>query len=160
MYENLMEAVVGPENATRAWKAVKRNQGAPGIDGMTTEQLRDHIRRHWATIRTKLLEGTYVPSPVRRKEIAKPDGGVRWLGIPTVFDRVNHDILMHRVGRTIRDKRVLGLIGRYLRAGVMIEGGGAGKRGGNAARRTALPALGQHLPGRAGPGTGTTRTDV
>ena len=46
MYENLMEAVVSPENATRAWKAVKRNQGAPGIDGMTTEQLRDHIRRH------------------------------------------------------------------------------------------------------------------
>ena len=58
MYENLMEAVVSPENATRAWKAVKRNQGAPGIDGMTTEQLRDHIRRHWETIRAKLLEGT------------------------------------------------------------------------------------------------------
>ena len=84
MYENLMEAVVSPENATRAWKAVRRNQGAPGIDGMTTEQLRDHIRRHWATIQTKLLAGTYVPTPVRRKEIAKPDGGVRVLGIPTV----------------------------------------------------------------------------
>jgi len=182
MYENLMEAVVSPENATRAWKAVKRNQGAPGIDGMTTEQLRDHIRRHWETIRAKLLEGTYVPSPVRRKEIAKPDGGVRLLGIPTVldrwiqqmllqvlqpifdpafsdhsygfrpgrsahdavkaaqtyaqsgknwvvdmditkfFDRVNHDLLMNRIGQTIRDKRMLRLIGRYLRAGVMIEG--------------------------------------
>jgi len=177
-----MEAVVSPENATRAWKAVKRNQGAPGIDGMTTEQLRDHIRRHWETIRAKLLEGTYVPSPVRRKEIAKPDGGVRLLGIPTVldrwiqqmllqglqpifdpafsdhsygfrpgrsahdavkaaqtyaqsgknwvvdmditkfFDRVNHDLLMNRIGQTIRDKRMLRLIGRYLRAGVMIEG--------------------------------------
>jgi len=177
-----MEAVVRPENATRAWKAVKRNQGAPGIDGMRTEQLRDHIRRHWATLQTKLLAGTYVPSPVRRKEIAKPDGGVRLLGIPTVqdrwiqqmllqvlqpifdptfsehsygfrpgrsahdavkaaqtyartgkdwvvdmditkfFDRVNHDILMARIGQTIRDKRVLGLMGRYLRAGVMIEG--------------------------------------
>jgi retron-type reverse transcriptase len=84
MYENLMEAVVSPENATRAWKAVKRNQGAPGIDGMTTEELRDHIRKHWETIRAKLLAGTYVPSPVRRKEIAKPEGGVRLLGIPTV----------------------------------------------------------------------------
>ena len=58
MYENLMEAVVSPENATRAWKAVKRNQGAPGIDGMTTEELRDHIRKHWETIRAKLLAGT------------------------------------------------------------------------------------------------------
>ena len=46
------------ENATRAWKAVQRNQGAPGIDRMTTEELRDHIRRHWEEIRAKLLEGT------------------------------------------------------------------------------------------------------
>jgi RNA-directed DNA polymerase len=182
MHENLMERVVSPENATRAWKAVQRNQGAPGIDGMTTGELRDHIRAHWEAIQAKLLAGTYVPSPVRRKEIAKPDGGVRLLGIPTVqdrwiqqtllqvlqpifdptfsdhsygfrpgrsahdavraaqtyaqagkdwvvdmditkfFDRVNHDLLMTRIGQTIRDKRVLGLIGRYLRAGVMIEG--------------------------------------
>jgi retron-type reverse transcriptase len=94
MYENLMEAVVSPENATRAWKAVKRNRGAPGIDGMTTEELRDHIRRHWATIRTKLLDGTDVPTPVRRKEIAKPDGGVRLLGIPTVLDRWIQQMLL------------------------------------------------------------------
>ena len=53
-----MEAVVSRENATRAWKAVKRNQGAPGIDRMTTDQLRDHIRRYWEEIRAKLLEGT------------------------------------------------------------------------------------------------------
>jgi len=84
MYEELMEQIVRPENATVAWKAVKRNQGAPGIDGMTVEQLRDHVRQHWETIRTKLLAGTYVPSPVRRVEIPKPDGGIRLLGVPTV----------------------------------------------------------------------------
>ncbi len=182
MHEELMEQVVTQENATAAWLAVKRNGGAPGIDGMTTQQLRDHVRKHWETIRAKLLSGTYVPSPVRRVEIPKPNGGVRLLGIPTVldrwiqqmllqalqpildptfsaqsfgfrpgksaqdavraaqnyiqagkdwvvdmditkfFDRVNHDILMQRIGQTIRDKRVLRLMGKYLRAGVMIEG--------------------------------------
>ena len=64
-----MEQVVTQDNATAAWLAVKRNGGAPGIDGMTTEQLRDHVRRHWETIRAKLLAGTYVPNPVRRAEI-------------------------------------------------------------------------------------------
>ena len=182
MHEDLMEQVVTQENATAAWLAVKRNGGAPGIDGMTTQQLRDHVRQHWETISAKLLAGTYVPSPVRRVEIPKPHGGVRLLGIPTVldrwiqqmllqklqaifdptfhaqsfgfrpgksahdavrtaqsyvqagkdwvvdmditkfFDRVNHDILMNRIGQTIRDKQVLSLIGRYLRAGVMVEG--------------------------------------
>ena len=182
MYEELMEQIVRPENATAAWKAVKRNHGAPGIDGMTVEQLRDHVREHWGTIRAKLVEGTYVPTPVKRVEIPKPDGGIRWLGVPTVldrwiqqmllqarqgifdptfsehsygfrpnrsaheavraaqgyvqagkdwvvdrditkfFDRVNHDLLMARIGQTVRDKRVLRLIGRYLRSGVMIEG--------------------------------------
>lgn len=182
MHEELMEQVVTKENATAAWRAVKRNGGAPGIDRMTTQQLGDHVRTHWESIRAKLLAGTYVPSPVRRVEIPKPNGGVRLLGIPTVldrwiqqmllqalqpifdpafsassfgfrpgrsahdavraaqnhiragkdwvvdmditkfFDRVNHDILMHRIGQTIRDKRVLKLIGKYLRAGVMIEG--------------------------------------
>jgi len=84
MYESLMEQVVSPENATAAWRAVKRNGGAPGIDGMTTGELRDHARAHWETIRAKLLAGTYVPSPVRRVEIPKPKGGKRMLGIPTV----------------------------------------------------------------------------
>ena len=84
MHEELMEQVVRQENATAAWLAVKRNGGAPGIDGMTTQQLRDHVRKHWETIRAKLLSGTYVPSPVRRVEIPKPNGGVRLLGIPTV----------------------------------------------------------------------------
>jgi len=87
-YENLMEQVVSEENAQAAWLAVKRNGGAPGIDRMTTGQLRDHIDKHWETLRSKLLGGTYVPSPVKRVEIPKPNGGVRPLGIPTVRDRV------------------------------------------------------------------------
>jgi len=182
MYEQLMEQIVSQENATVAWEAVKRNQGAPGIDRMTVGQLRDHIRAHWESLSAKLRAGTYVPSPVRRVEIPKPNGGKRMLGIPTVqdrwiqqmllqvlqpivdptfsehsygfrpgrgaqtavkaaqahiqsgkgwvvdmdiskfFDRVNHDILMNRIGQTIRDKRVLKLIGNYLRAGAMVEG--------------------------------------
>lgn len=181
-YEELMEQVVTEANARTAWLAVKRNGGAPGIDHMRTGQLREHIRQHWDSIRSKLLAGTYVPSPVKRVEIPKPNGATRMLGIPTVvdrwiqqmllqalqpildptfsehsygfrpdrsaheavraaqgyvqagknwvvdmdiskfFDHVNHDILMHRIGQQIRDKRVLRLIGAYLRAGVMVEG--------------------------------------
>jgi len=178
-----MEEIVSPFNAWKALLTVERNAGAPGIDGMTTDQLREHLTKHGEKIRAKLLEGTYVPSPVRRVEIPKPEGkGVRLLGIPTVldrwilqmllrrlrrifepsfsehsyafqrersqhqavraaqkhvqagkiwvvdidvtkfFDRVNHDILMARIAQVIRDKRVLKLIGRYLRAGVMING--------------------------------------
>lgn len=177
-----MEEAVKPENCWRALKAVMSNKGPPGIDGMTTAELREHLSKHWEKIRTKLLEGRYQPIPVRRVEIEKPGGGVRELGIPTVldrfiqqlllqvmtpiyeprfsssswgfrpgrsahdamlaaqgyvrggkdwvvdidiekfFDRVNHDILMTRIGQTIRDKRVLKLIGRFLRSGVMIHG--------------------------------------
>ena len=94
MHEDLMKEVVTQDNATAAWRAVKRNGGAPGIDGMTTEQLRDHVRKHWETIRAKLLAGTYVPSPVRRVEIPKPNGGVRLLGIPTVLDRWIQQMLL------------------------------------------------------------------
>ena len=182
MYEELMEEVVRKDNATKAWLAVKRNRGAAGIDRMTTGQLGEHMRKHWEAISAKLVAGSYVPSPVRRVEIPKPNGGTRQLGIPTVvdrmiqqmllqvlqpifeptfsehsygfrpgrsahdavraaqrhaqsgkdwvvdmditkfFDRVNHDILMHRIAKRIRDKRVLRLIGAYLRAGVMVEG--------------------------------------
>jgi group II intron reverse transcriptase/maturase len=181
-YESLMEAVVSEGNATAAWLAVKRHAGAPGIDRMTTGQLGEQLRQHGESLRAKLLAGTYVPAPVKRVEIPKPNGGTRMLGIPTVvdrwiqqmllqvlqpifdpafsehsygfrpgrsaheavraaqryvqagkdwvvdmditqfFDHVNHDMLMNRVGKTIRDKRVLRLIGAYLRAGVMVEG--------------------------------------
>jgi RNA-directed DNA polymerase len=182
MYENLMETVVAEENRTAALEAVIRNQGAAGIDRMPTTKLESHLQAHWDRIRAKLLDGTYVPSPVRRVEIPKPSGGTRTLGIPTVqdrfiqqmlvqaltpifdpgfsehsygfrpgrsaqdavraaqkyaqagqdwvvdidiskfFDHVNHDILMGRMGQTIRDKRVLRLIGKYLRRGALVEG--------------------------------------
>jgi RNA-directed DNA polymerase len=173
----------GPEeNLAQALAAVKRNQGAPGIDHKRTTELESHLQAHWQKIRAKLLAGTWVPSPVRRVEIPKPNGGTRRLGIPTVmdrliqqlllqvltpifdpmfsehsygfrpgrsaqdavraaqqyaqagkdwvvdidiskfFDHVNHDILMGRMARVIRDKRVLHLIGKYLRRGAMAEG--------------------------------------
>ena len=182
MYERLMEAAVEEENSRQALKAVKRNDGAAGVDRMTTEELEEHLQANWQTLKDKLLKGTYVPSPVRRKGIEKPSGGTRMLGIPTVqdrfiqqmllqvmtpifdpnfsehsygfrpgrraqdavraaqqyaqggrdwvvdidiakfFDHVNHDILMGRIAEVIRDKRVLHLIGKYLRRGAMVEG--------------------------------------
>lgn len=180
--EHLMERVVERDNMAAALRRVEQNKGAAGVDRMSTEALRRHLHTHWPTIKAKLLEGRYIPSPVKRVDIPKPGGGMRKLGIPTVmdrliqqamhqvmspifertfsdssygfrpgrsahdaikaarehvrsgkrwvvdidlekfFDRVNHDILMARVERKIRDQRVLRLIRRYLRAGVM-EGG-------------------------------------
>ena len=182
MYETLMERAVADENYASALAAVKRNQGAAGMDRMTTAQLEFHLQANWWILKDKLLKGTYVPSPVRRVEIPKPSGGTRTLGIPTVqdrfiqqlllqaltpvfdpqfsehsygfrpgrsaqdavrtaqqyaqegkdwvvdfditkfFDHVNHDILMGRIASVIRDKRVLHLIGKYLRRGAMVDG--------------------------------------
>jgi RNA-directed DNA polymerase len=182
MYETLMEAAVADEKCQQALRAVKRNQGAAGMDRMSTEELEPHLQAHWWILKDKLLKGTYVPTPVRRVEIPKPNGGTRMLGIPTVqdrfiqqlllqeltpifearfsehsygfrpgrsaqdavraaqgyaqegkewvvdiditkfFDHVNHDILMGRIAEVVRDKRVLGLIGKYLRRGAMVEG--------------------------------------
>ena len=182
MYEDLMDDAVRQDNCERALKAVIRNKGAAGIDRMSVEELEEHLQRHWPKIRAKLLSGAYVPSPVKRVEIPKPNGGTRVLGIPTVqdrfiqqlllqvmapiyepgfseqsygfrpgrsahdavraaqgyfreakswvvdldikafFDHVNHDILLGRIGKTIRDKRVLRLIGKYLRRGAMVDG--------------------------------------
>ena len=182
MYERLMEEVVAEENCRKALQAVVRNKGSAGMDHMATTELEGHLAKHWGSIRRKLMEGTYKPTPVLRVEIEKPGGGKRQLGIPTVldrfiqqllvqrltaifeatfsesswgyrpgrsaqqavkaaqsylkegkdwvvdldiekfFDRVNHDILMTRIGKIIRDKRVLSLIGKFLRAGVMVEG--------------------------------------
>ena len=87
MYETLMETVVADENCKLALQAVKRNRGAAGIDRMTTEQLEPHLEANWWILKDKLLKGTYVPSPVKRVEIPKPNGGTRMLGIPTVQDR-------------------------------------------------------------------------
>ena len=84
----LFEQVLEPENLQAAWKQVKANKGAPGIDGMTIEEFPRFIREHWDSIQTKLRDGSYRPSPVKRIEIPKPDGTKRPLGIPTVLDRV------------------------------------------------------------------------
>jgi Retron-type reverse transcriptase len=177
-----MEEVVSPENYGKALGAVIANQGAPGIDGMKVTELNGHLLQHWTKIHSKLMAGTYTPSPVKRVEIPKPNGGKRMLGIPTVldrfiqqmlllamtpiweprfsehsygfrpgrsahdavraaqryarggkdwvvdlditkfFDHVNWDILMGKIAQVIRDKRVLKLIGKYLRAGAMLNG--------------------------------------
>ena len=177
-----MEIALKPENCRTALAAVLRNRGAPGMDGMSCRELSKHLAQHWPVLKDKLLKGSSVPSPVRRVPLAKPGGGQRLLGIPTVqdrfiqqlllqamtpiyerrfsehshgfrpgrsahdavrvaaayaragkdrvvdmdiaqfFDRVNHDILLGRIGQTLRDKRVLQLIGRYLRAGALLSG--------------------------------------
>jgi len=95
MHEELMERVADPENARHAMGAVVANGGAPGIDGMTTEQLESHIERHWGSISAKLLAGCWSPSPLRRVEIPKPSGGKRMLGIPTVVDRWVQQMLLN-----------------------------------------------------------------
>jgi len=89
-----MEAVVERENLKKALAQVKRNKGAPGIDGMTVEALGSYLKEHWLTIRAQLLEGTYKPRPVRRVEIPKASGGMRPLGIPTVLDRFIQQAVM------------------------------------------------------------------
>ncbi len=178
----LMERAVARDNVIAALKRVQKNKGSPGIDGMTVEALRLHLRETWPVLREQLLTGTYRPKPVRQQLIPKSDGGVRELGIPTAldrfiqqallqvlqpqfdptfsehsygfrpgrrahdavcraqryiqegrrwvvdvdlekfFDRVNHDVLLGRLAHRIADRRVLGLIRRYLEAGIMANG--------------------------------------
>ena len=84
---SLMEAVCERENLKKALRRVKANKGSPGVDGMTVNECPDYLRVHWPRHRDELLDGTYTPSPVKRVEIPKPDGGVRTLGVPTVLDR-------------------------------------------------------------------------
>lgn len=87
VFEKLMEEVCERRNLEEALKRVRSNKGAPGLDGLTVDDLVDLLRQRWPVIREQLLSGTYVPLPVKRVEIPKPDGGVRKLGIPTVLDR-------------------------------------------------------------------------
>jgi retron-type reverse transcriptase len=86
--EQVWERIFSRDNLFAALARVKENRGAPGIDGMTVEELPDHLRAHWEGIRAKLERGTYRPSPVKRVAIPKPGGGERLLGIPTVLDRL------------------------------------------------------------------------
>ncbi len=180
--EGLMEQMLASENLRQAWKGVKANRGAAGIDGIRIKEFIEHIGPHWKKVSAKVLEGRYKPAAVKRVYIPKGNGDKRPLGIPTVldrmlqqamlqvlqpqfeehfseysygfrpcrsahdaiqkaqeyiaqgkkwvvdidlksfFDEVNHDILMRRVAQKISDKRMLKLIGKYLRAGVYEEG--------------------------------------
>ncbi len=181
LHETLMEAVLASANVKQAWRRVKSNRGAPGIDGLHIDDFPAYAREHWPAIRQSLHDGCYQPQPVRRVMIPKAGGGERALGIPTVtdrviqqaiaqvmtpifdpdfsdssygfrpgrsahdalrqvradikagyrvavdldlakfFDHVDHDILMACVARKVRDKRLLALIGKYLRVGVLIN---------------------------------------
>lgn len=180
--EHLLERIVDKRNIFEAYKKVVSNKGSHGIDGMKVDELLPFLQEHYETLKTSLLSGKYKPQPVRRKEIPKPNGGVRLLGIPTVidrliqqainqvinpifdkefsdssygfrpkrsthmalkqaqkyidegyryvidmdlekfFDNINHDLLMHLVSRKIEDKRVLKLIRKYLKSGIMLKG--------------------------------------
>lgn len=85
--KNLMEKVIERSNLKRALERVEKNKGAAGVDGVQTNELRQLLKLTWKKTEQELLDGTYKPSPVRRVEIPKQDGGVRLLGIPTVLDR-------------------------------------------------------------------------
>lgn len=90
---------VGPSNIGRALEAVIRNKGSPGIDGISTEEIKEVMQKQWPQIKQAILDGKYRPSPVRRVGIPKPDGsGVRQLGIPTVMDRVIQQALHQELG--------------------------------------------------------------
>ena len=85
---DLLERILSRDNLNRAYKRVRANKGAPGIDGMTIEDALPWLREHREELLDTIRQGKYKPQPVRRKEIPKPDGGVRQLGIPTVVDRI------------------------------------------------------------------------
>lgn len=90
----LLEQMLARENLLAALRRVEQNGGAPGVDGVTTKDLRDYLRQHWERIREELLAETYQPMPVRPVEIPKPGGGVRVLGIPACIDRLLQQALL------------------------------------------------------------------
>ncbi len=91
---DLLERMLEGENLRLGYKRVVQNGGAPGVDGVTVSELQAYLKTHWETVKSKLLEGTYRPMPVKRVEIPKPGGGVRLLGIPTVMDRFLQQALL------------------------------------------------------------------
>ncbi len=95
--EHLMEAICDSDNIETALRAVVRNKGAPGVDGITVQQLPGILKARWSEIEYQLLQGRYQPQPVRRVRIPKPAGGTRNLGIPTVIDRVIQQAVLQRL---------------------------------------------------------------
>ena len=91
-----MERVVERSNVWLAYQRVVENKGAPGVDGVTVAEFKDWLKVHWPSVKRALLEGRYLPRPVRRVDIPKPSGGVRTLGVPTVVDRLIQQAL-HQV---------------------------------------------------------------
>lgn len=94
---DLLEAILDRDNLNRAYKRVRRNHGAAGIDGMTVEEALPWLKEHKEELLQGIRDGSYMPSLVRRKEIPKPDGGVRKLGIPTVVDRMIQQAIAQRL---------------------------------------------------------------
>jgi RNA-directed DNA polymerase len=103
----LMEQVVERSNLRLAYQRVVENKGAPGVDNVTVAELKDWLKAHWPSVKQALLEGRYLPRPVRRVDIPKPSGGVRTLGVPTVVDRLIqqalHQVLQPRFEPTFSD---------------------------------------------------------
>ena len=179
---DLLEKILDKDNLNRAFKRVKANKGASGVDGMTIDETLQWLKEHNHELIDRIRRGKYTPKPVRRVEIPKPDGGVRKLGIPTVtdrtiqqamaqqmipifeplfsdgsfgyrpgrsakdailkvkeyaeqgythavsldlskyFDTLNHTILVNLLRKEIKDERVIQMVKRYLRSGVMENG--------------------------------------
>ena len=93
----LLEEILSRDNMRLAYKKVKANKGASGIDGITIEEIDDYLKENWVNIRDKIRKRKYKPKPVRRVEIPKPDGGVRNLGVPTVVDRIIEQAIVQRL---------------------------------------------------------------
>lgn len=86
--QELMEQIVSRQNMKAAYQRVVSNGGAPGVDGLCVQSLRSYLQTHWSSIKSSLLNDSYVPQGVKKVKIAKPKGGYRILGIPTVVDRL------------------------------------------------------------------------
>ena len=100
--EGLWEQIFSRDNLMAALRRVQRNGGAPGVDGMTVEELPDHLKAHWSSIREKLEAGRYEPSSVKRVEIPKPGKGTRQWGIPAVQDRFVQQALHQVLSSAVR----------------------------------------------------------
>jgi len=98
---NLINKVIDDENLWKAYKKVKANKGAPGVDGITVNELESHMRKYYQALKQKLKDGTYNPQPVKRVAIPKPDGSKRYLGIPSVLDRVVQQAILQIINPII-----------------------------------------------------------